>query len=222
MKLLTALALLFLSGALAQTPAEKRMLDRAKPYAPMIDIAVRTLVPEWDDEFFHSFLRAQIEQESLWNPNAQLKTSRELGRGFCQLTITPRFNAYVEVKALEPRLRDWDYINDPFNPEKQVMGCIAKNRANHRFCHKIFKGHEHVWGCTASAYNGGAGGVQSDRRVCGNTQGCDPFQWFSHVETTSLKQKVAEHGYGKSFFQINREYARFLVYERRRKYVLYR
>jgi len=57
--------------------------------------------------------------------------------------------------------------------------------------------------------------------VCSNTQGCNPRLWFGHIEHTSLKQKTAQAGYGKSFFEINREYAVNVVFKRRAKYDLW-
>jgi hypothetical protein len=194
------------------------MLDRARPYIPMVDAQIRKF---WPTLPMHTFLFAQIEQESLWNPFAKLETKRELGRGFGQLTITSRFNAYEEVKGLEPALRDWDYKSDPFNPEKQVIAMLAKNRLNYRTCVQMLDGENEQMGCTGVAYNGGLGGFLSDRRVCSNTSGCNPRLWFGHIEHTSLKQKTAQAGYGKSFFEINREYAVNVVFKRRVKYELW-
>ena len=59
----------------------------------------------------------------------------------------------------------------------------------------------------------------SDRRVCQATAGCDPGRWFGHVEKTSLKARAAIKGYGKSFFDINREYVVNVLQVRRSKYI---
>jgi hypothetical protein len=72
-----------------------------------------------------------------------------------------------------------------------------------------------------SAFIGGLGGVLWDRRLCSSVPGCDPNQWFGHVEHHSTKAKAAVAGYGKSFFEINREYVRNVMIVRRPKYAVY-
>ncbi len=69
-----------------------------------------------------------------------------------------------------------------------------------------------------SGYNGGNGAVLQDRKLCQASPGCDPDRWFGHVEHHSRKAKVAARGYGKSFFAINREYPRTILFARSRKY----
>ena len=46
----------------------------------------------------------------------------------------------------------------------------------------------------------------------------DSGKWFGHVEHTSLKAKTAVPGYGKSFFEINREYVRNVMVTRTVRY----
>ena len=70
-----------------------------------------------------------------------------------------------------------------------------------------------------SAYNGGAGGVFKDRALCRATTGCDQNKWFGNVEKYSFKSKVAAKGYGKSFFEINREYVQGIMNSRWIKYM---
>jgi hypothetical protein len=212
----TTLSLSLSAGFVFGETHDARMVRLAYRWYPLVELKMLDYWP--DHPYPRNIILAQIEKESLWNPRAQLKTSRELGRGFGQLTITPTMNIYDEVKGLAPALRSWDYQQDPFNPAKQIIAVLAKNAFNYRKCNVTFKGWSHVWGCTMSAYNGGLGGVNSDRRVCSNTMGCDPTKWFGGVEHTSLKQKVPTKGYGQSFFQINRGYARATVFERRVKY----
>jgi hypothetical protein len=42
-----------------------------------------------------------------------------------------------------------------------------------------------------AGYNGGPGGVQRERRACALVKGCDPGQWFGHVELHCLKSRQA-------------------------------
>lgn len=184
------------------------MLERATPYLPMVKTV---LGGYWPDHPYPVLVASTIEQESLWRPNAELcvpkpKCTTEYGFGFGQLTITPKFNAFTEVKNLNPALRDWSF-EDRHNPQKQVLGILTKARANYKQCKPLMADEPNVFSCVVVSYNGGYGGFLSDRRICSNTEGCNPKLWFNHVEHTSLKAKVAKAGYGKSFFQINREYA---------------
>jgi hypothetical protein len=201
------------------TTAEQRMVVKAQPYLPSLKATVDKV---WPDMAYPSILAAQIEKESLWNPRAELcvpkpKCSREYGFGFGQITITQKFNVFEEIKKQHPDLRTWTY-EDRFNPDKQLLSVVVKDKSHFRQCLPIMKPGIDVYACAFSSYNGGYGGVLADRRVCSNTQGCDPTVWFSNIENTSMKQKVALPGYGESFFQINRGYVKALIKERPRKY----
>jgi hypothetical protein len=43
-----------------------------------------------------------------------------------------------------------------------------------------------------SGYNGGAGWLARDRAVCLRTPGCDPGQWFGHVELTPDRRRAPQ------------------------------
>ena len=100
----------------ALTPSEQRMIDRATPY---FDLVNRLTDEYWPDLPMRTYLPAQIEKESLWNPQAQLcvpkpSCSRELGVGFGQFTVTPKMNVWKEVKLKYRPLNDWQW-EDRFN-----------------------------------------------------------------------------------------------------------
>lgn len=137
--------------------------------------------------------------------------------GFGQLTITSRFNAFEEVKRMHPKLRDWPY-SERFDPDRQLLAIVVKDRAHFRQCQPLMVNWYGALACTASSYNGGFGGFTADRRLCSNTKGCDPTRWQGNIEVTSLKAKTAVSGYGKSFYQINREYVVLLLQTRSPKY----
>ena len=208
-------AILAFSARSSIAYTQQGMLLRAAPYAPVVKSQLTEL---WPGMPLPSFIAAQIEQESLWNPRAELKTSREYGFGFGQFTITPRFNAFEEVKAMHPKLRDWAY-EDRFNPTKQIIAVIVKDHGLYRQCRPLMATDFERLACVGASYNGGYGGFVSDRRLCGNTQGCDPTLWFGNVERTSMKSRQRWQGYGKSGFEINREYPVNTLKVRRPKYV---
>lgn len=193
----------------------------AKLYLPIL---IQEQQKHWSDAPMPSALASQVEQETCpsqthrmcWSPMAELRTSREYGFGLGQLTVTSRFNAFAEVTAKHPSLREWAW-SDRYNPRMQARALVLKLQDNYA----AIKGTHNDWGRLAmalSAYNGGMGGLSQDRRLCRATPGCDPSRWTGHVERTSYKARIAVSGYGKSFFAINREYVRNVMVVRRPKY----
>lgn len=201
--------------------------DNARKYAPMLRDAFVSVWPDYDTK--HD-MAGQIEKETCitlkhkkcWSPTAELKTSREYGFGLGQITVaygadgTERFNVFKEIKALDPVLAGWAW-EDRYNPELQIRALIRKNLVLYKQF-AGFKGIERK-AVMFSAYNGGAGGVLKDRRLCMTSEGCDPSKWFDNIELHSTKAKVAVKGYGKSFYEINREYVRSIMFERNQKYI---
>jgi hypothetical protein len=219
---LRLLALFFVCHSSAIAATEDRMVVRAKPYFNLLNESVDLV---WPDAPRRSIFGSQIERESLWNPNAELCVpkpgcGRERGIGFGQMTITPRFNVFNEVSALHPELKGW-HPRDYFDPRRQLIAVVAKDKLHYAQCAKLMPLAQDRLACVMSSYNGGFGGFSADRRLCSNTLGCDPLQWFGHVEQTSLKAKVPLHGYGQSFFQINRGYVCDVLIVRSQKYLPY-
>lgn len=187
-------------------------------YIPSLQAQQRLM---WPDMGMSSALAAQIEQEtcpslksrSCWNPHAELKTSREYGFGLGQCTITARFSCFQEVAGTI----HWQW-SDRWNPVKQIQALIIKDQR----CYYPMRGsaseRDHL-AFAFACYNGGAGGVTADRLMCKGQPGCDQGQWFGNVERTSYKARLAVKGYGKSFFDINREYVRNVLIVRRPRYI---
>lgn len=175
-----------------------------------------------------STLAAQVEQETCvslrsprcWSPRAELRTSRERGVGLGQITKTARFDALAELRAAYPKeLAGWSWSSTSiYDPAYQLRGMVLKDYQGWRVVQGAETDADRL-AFTFAAYNGGAGGVLSDRRVCRAMAGCDAGRWFGHVERTSLKAKTAAAGYGKSFYEINREYVTNILRVRRAKYV---
>lgn len=180
----------------------------------------------WPGHPVPSALAAQIEQETCvtlkskkcFSPHAELKTTREYGFGLGQITITPAFNNFNAVRQQYAALRNWQW-QDRFNTRQQLVALVSMDHTGYVACSSLFNGPYEALACSLSAYNGGLGGVRADRRLCGNTAGCDPRLWFGNVERVSTKAKTAAKGYGQSFYQINREYVRNVLFTRREKYV---
>lgn len=187
------------------------------------DTLVEVMKRKWPDNPYPSAIAGQIEQETCitlthkkcWSRFAELKTSRERGVGLGQHTMTSRFDALAEARGLDSDLKEWNW-DSPYSAEMQMMGLLAMMKRNYG----IFKSTSELdrYAFALAAYNGGIGGIQADQRICRNTKGCDDKLWFGNVENTSLKAKVKVSGYGKSFFEINREYPVNILLKRRQKY----
>lgn len=182
----------------------------------------------WPTMTSPSMLAAQVEHETCpslksskcWNPRTELKTSREYGFGLGQLTVTSRFDNFKEARNLDVSLRDWQF-EDRYDPARQLRTMVLMDRNGYRRLTSLVPNESERLAMTFSAYNGGMGGVLSDRRLCAQIAGCDASRWFDHVELHSLKQKTRMHGYGQSFYQINRGYVRAVMIDRRSRYASY-
>ena len=217
-----AMAIIIAALILASRPLQSQELPaRAIEYLPLLQVEQQAY---WADMALPSALAGQVEQETCpslksskcWNPRAELKTSREHGFGLGQLTVTSRFNTFEEMR-LKQGLQGWSWENR-YDPAYQLRALVIKDRDHFR-TYKDAATFTDRLAFALSAYNGGAGGLSKDRMLCRSTPDCDPARWFGHVEKTSYKAKLAVKGYGKSFFEINREYVHNVINVRRQKYI---
>lgn len=199
-------------------------LTKFLPYKEMITKETNN---SWPEIPVRSSIPAQIEQETCasarskmcWSPYAELKTEREYGFGWGQLTVTQKFDNFKEAKKLHPSLKDWTWENR-YNATYQLRTMILMN---------LFSYNKIPWAdseadrmaFTFAAYNGGLGGVLSDRAVCRVTSNCQQGKWFGQVELTSKKARTVSNGYGKGFYFINREYVRNILCTRNSRYQPY-
>lgn len=191
---------------------------------PLLPVLKAEQVAYWQGMPYPSVLGSQIEQETCpglksrqcWNPHAELKTSREYGFGLGQITITSSFDNLAVSRGLDPSLRDWRF-EDRFDARRQLRVIVLMDRGIFGKIPGAATSADQVQFMLA-AYNGGAGGLSSDRRVCVQTAGCDPARWFGHVERTSLKARTKVQGYGQSFFEISRGYVSNIWVVRRARY----
>lgn len=198
-------------------------------------IAHQEIEQTWPGMPRRSYLGALVEKEScihLRHRNccstaARLKTSREEGAGLTQFTRAwgpdgrERFDALAEVKTLAPvALADLNWQTVYTRSDLGLRAALVKVKDCDTRLRRLgnFGWLDRVAFCDA-AYNGGFGGLAQDRRLCGLTPGCDPGQWFGHVERTSNKSRTPWQGYGQSSYEINRAHVRATVIERRPKYV---
>lgn len=209
MKLLTLMVLaLFL---LPVTCFGESALTRA---APLFYTMQTTTGTYWPGFGLSYVLCGQVEQESGWKTKAKLETSRELGRGLAQLTITERFNAYQEAVKLPP-LKGWDWQNDPYNPEKQLTYLVLTDRNNFTKVQSLFLNNQERLAAAFVSYNAGLGTVLQRRALAIRT-GQDNGLWFNGLEDIRLPYEKRLL-YGRDLGQMRNEYPR-LIFERAAKY----
>lgn len=222
--IVTAALVLVLGARANATPLPPRALEAL----PVLDAEISA---RWPAMPLRSVLGALIEQETCpslkhakcWNPRTELKTHREYGFGLGQLTVayradgSERFNAFREVKALDRSLAGWTWENR-YDARMQLRAIVVMNRDCFRRLSSLVEDSYQVMAMCDAAYNGGYGGLLSDRRLCAARAGCDPDRWFGHVELTSNKSRVKWQGYGMSAYEINRHHVRAVMVTRRPKY----
>jgi len=215
-------------------------VSRADNLPPKAHLYLPTLIAEqrahWPNMPLPSALAAQVEQESCislkhsrcWDPRAQLKTSREQGVGFPQITRTwradgsLRFDSLAELRAQYPRqLAGWAWDSETlYDPAYQMRALILMDYRNWQTVQGTATTDDRLRMALA-AYNGGLRGLASDRAMCASTAGCDPARWSLHVERTCTKSQTAAPGYRLSWCEINREYPHNIMGPRRTKYIAY-
>jgi hypothetical protein len=213
---------------LVAKPNGMTLPEKANAHLPAL---VNELKSAWPDLRYHAAIAAQVEQESClwlthkkcWDPRAELKTDREYGFGFGQITKVwsadgkVQFDVFEDLKKLDGKLKGWKW-DDRFDPAMQLRSIAVLNRNNYRKLQFPVANEIERLAFTFAAYNGGFGAVLKDRALCTNQEGCDPSRWFGNVEKYSFKARRAYPGYAKSFFEINREYPVNVLFVRMPKY----
>ncbi len=190
---------------------------RRRFFVPLIRAQLHQIAPEFP---YPAYFPALIEHESCislthsrcWSPTSRLRTPREEGAGLGQLTraFNPdgsiRFDALQDVRRLDPTgLNDlrWDTVYD--RPDLQVRAVILMVRQTYVRLTPLVPAPYSRVAFTDAAYNGGLGGVMNERRACSLVTGCDPNQWFGHVEHTCTKSRKPLYG-NRSACDINRHH----------------
>lgn len=206
----------------------KDIPPQASQFLPMLGEQARELLPAVPPEYFG----ALIEHESgcpaikrmCWSPTARLKSQREEGAGLGQLTRayredgSLRFDSLTESRKLDPRglneLR-WDTVYQ--RPDLQMRVMVLMTRQNWNRVSTLTPDPHLRLQLTDLAYNAGLGRVLNDRRSCGLTSGCNPDQWYGHVEKTCTASKKPLYG-NRSACDISRHHVHDVVDTRMGKY----
>lgn len=185
----------------------------------------------WADHPAPQLLPALAEHESCLslthsrccNPKSRLKSAREEGAGLGQVTRayradgSLRFDALAELRDRHPALGDWSWENVYQRQDLQNRALILMSRDNFLFFARLVKDPASALAFADAGYNGGNAGVQNERRACQAAAGCDPQQWFGHVERHCLKSRAALYGQ-RSACDINRNHVKDVLQVREGKY----
>ncbi len=185
----------------------------------------------WPDHPRPAVLAGLVEQETCptlvhrdcWSPTAQLRSAREEGAGLGQITRAydttgaVRFDALTDLRGRYQTMGDLTWSNVYRRPDLQLRAVVLMSRDAYRRYRPVAADSDAALAFADAAYNGGTGGVSSDRRACAVRKNCDPSRWFGHVENTCTKSKASIYG-NRSPCDINRWHVHQVLRVRSDKY----
>jgi hypothetical protein len=226
-KCLIAITLSCLAWASQARDVRTYIPTQAPTYLPMLKAEIEQAMPEHRQP---SYFGGLVEQESCiglthskcWNPHSRLKTSREEGAGFGQITRAYkngrlRFDALADNKQQIAGLSQltWDNVYQRPDLQLRLMVGMVK-QCNDRLPKAVANLEQRYQMCDA-AYNGGLSGLLNERRACHLATDCNPNVWFGHVERHCLKSRQVLYGQ-RNACDINREHVSSVFKLRRHKY----
>lgn len=162
-------------------------------------------IKHWNEFTQPNYLAALIEHESgcfglpkmCWSPRARLKTSREEGAGFGQLTRTfrkdgsIRFDSLYDLKATNPSIQYLNWSNIYSNPRLQLRSVVLKVKQDYKYIKTSKVSIEDAIYFTDASYNAGRGRMNKDRKICASKPNCDPNKYYGHVSNIcSISVKI--------------------------------
>ena len=133
--------------------------QRAAQWLPLLDATVLSV---WPTIPLRHIPPAQVEQESGWKQTAELKTYREYGFGFVQITITDRFNNFVEAKRVTKMNVAWE---DRFDAKFQFSFLAKMDKSNFEVSKKFFDDDVSRMKGMLICYNAGPGTLLHRRAI---------------------------------------------------------
>ena len=202
----TVLIILLILISLVSTANSNIMIERAKPYKPVME---DILLKYWADMPDKSIIYGEVEQESGWKSKAHLHTSREDGYSLAQITIAydsngkVRFNNFLNAVQLEP-LKKWDWKTDPYNERFQLTYLVLQLKSNFATNRRIMKNDQEAINSTLVSYNAGYGRVLK-RRSNAVIMGNDKTAWVNGLDKSYGKGEMTLL-YGRPLWQAVNEY----------------
>ena len=188
------------------------MTDKAKPYLSTFQEVVHKY---WTSVKSEHYMLGQVEQESRWNPKAELKTSREYGFGFAQITVTSQFNNFLEARKHIKELSSWNWDNR-FDAKYQLTYLVLTDKSNFNQMKSLTSTMD-KWAGAFICYNAGSGTVIQRRALCKKTPGCQSDRWFGGLDSVHMKYEDRLL-YGRTLYKMRNEYPE-LVIKKAEKYL---
>lgn len=224
-----------ISGVLWVIALNSYSLD-VKTHIPNKAIELKNTVKTSIDEVFpdipeYNYIPALIEHESCislthskcWSPNSQLKTSREQGVGFFQLTRAwtvdgkLRFDTLSDLsRKYKAEIGELSWSNVLSRPDLQIKAGILLVRDNYKALYNVEDPIARLQFSDA-AFNSGIGSTQKERRVCGLTVDCNPQLWIDNTENYCQRSKKPLYA-GRSACDITKHHVRDVFFNRMPKY----
>jgi len=163
-----------------------------------------------------------VRHSRCWNATSRLKSSREEGAGFGQITRAYyasgklRFDALSELKAKHPELAAWNWGNVYVRPDLQLLGIVLKLRDNWGFFSSIPEDVDRIQ-FALKAYNRGLGGVRAEIQACYLMKNCISAKFMDNAGMICTASKKPLYG-GRSACDISLAYVPDVYYKRAPKY----
>ena len=221
----------------SKCPVTTYIPDRAKEYMDTVYIKSKEIIGEIK---YLYYVPSLIEHESCvrlcgkgyyarkcWSPSSELKTKREQGVGFGQITRawrkdgTLRFDTLYNLKRRYPKeLKELNWNNIKERPDLQITAILLLWKEGFLYFNKNINLIDRI-AFADSIYNGGYKYLKYERKYCGLIENCDPDIWFNNVENVkSARAKRKLYG-NRSAWDINRNHVKDVLKIRLNKYKEY-
>ena len=230
------LLLLSLSLYSQSCPSSSYIPKNALKYMPTVYKEAIAIVPhEVDSTYFSSLIELEscvrlcgdnYYARRCWNPASELKTKREQGVGFGQITRAwksdgrLRFDTLENLRKKYPKeLHKLTWGNIKEQPELQITAIMLLWKDNYRLLTNDITTENKI-AFSDSMYNGGYKYLNRERKKCKLLKNCDSTVWFNNValiKSGRAKRKL----YGnRTAWDINRHHVNSILKIRWRKYKL--
>lgn len=200
-------------------------------YFNILNIETNKILPDLKyPEYFGGLIEHEscisLTHSKCWDPRSELKTKREQGVGLGQTTRafnndgSTRFDTLLDLRRRHySELKELSWTNIKVRPDLQIRAILLMSKNNYKALKVITDPYQRL-AIADAAYNGGLGGVNKERKVCGLARGCDPQIWFGNIERYCSKSNKALYG-NRSACDINRHHVLDVLTIRMSKYTPY-
>lgn len=185
---------------------------------PLLPVLGGVLNAQWPTLKHREVPAAQVEQESGWKQNAERKDPKnhnEYGFGLTQITVTDKFNNFLEAKRVT-RMKNISW-EDRFDAKFQLTYLVLSDKSNFAFSKNYFDDEESQVAGMLVCYNGGPGTLMH-RKAAAIKQGIRPPRcWFYGLDSVFAGYEQRPF-LGTTLGKFRNEYPRVIMKVRSPKY----